>query len=221
MTRLLTAVLVGVAVLGAAPAAPVPKEGAAPLYFPTEVGTKWVKRYGGGGGAHSDTTYTVTAVEDKDGAKVVTVSEAYTVDWSRIIKVVGQEGPDVEFIERPDARYRVSADGVFVLANYDFEKKRLVDRKEPGCVLRLPAKPGDREQGKDGGYKWTSTVGKPERVEVAAGTFEAIRVDLESTQDEKGLPRRTFWHAPGIGVVKSVVGDKVGVELISFTPAKK
>ena len=221
MTRLMTVAFVGVAALCGATAAPAPKGGDAPLYFPTEVGTKWVMRHPWKPAGYSDTTYTVTAVEEKDGAKLVTVSESYTVDWSGIIKVVGQEGPDVEAIDRPDARYRVSAHGVFVLANYDFEKKQLVDRKEPRCVLRLPAKPGDREQGKDGGYKWTSTVGKPERVKVAAGTFEAIRVDFESTQDEKGLPHRTFWHAPGIGVVKSVAGDKVGVELISFTPAKK
>jgi hypothetical protein len=151
------------------------------------------------------------------------VSEAYTVDWGRIIKVVGQEGPDIEAVERPDARYRVSADGVFVLANYDFEAKRLVDRKEPGCVLRLPAKPGGSEKGADaaGRFNWAKTVGKPERVKVAAGTFDAIRIDLESTHDGEEQPHWTGWYAPGVGLVKVVHGGKVGVELISFTPAKK
>ncbi|MBA4064734.1 MAG: hypothetical protein C0501_13670 [Isosphaera sp.] len=223
MNRLLATVFVGVAVLGVAPAAPVPKGGDTPLYFPTEVGTKWVVRHPWMPAGYSDMTYTVTAVEEKDGAKVVTVSEAYTVDWSGIIKVVGREGPDVEAIDRPDARYRVSTDGVFVLANYDLEKKRLVDREEPGCILRFPAKPGHSEKGADaaGRYNWAKTVGKPERVKVTGGTFDAIRVDVESTQDGKEYPHWTGWYAPGIGLVKVVYGGEVKVELVSFTPAKK
>lgn len=219
MSRPLTASLAGVAVFGLASAAPVPKDGEPPLYFPTEVGTKWVMRFHYSAKVHDDHTYTA-AVEEKDGAKLVTVSVAYT-GREAVVRPGREEESEAKAVERPDGRYRVSAGGVFRVADYDFEKKELVDLKEPKCVLRLPAKPGDSEKGKDGLYKWTSTVGKPERIKVPAGTFDAVRIDLESTQNEGPLPHRTGWYAPGIGLVKSMVGKEVGVELISFTPAKK
>lgn len=64
-----------------------------------------------------------------------------------------------------------------------------------------------------------------EEVEVPAGKFKAVRVEAEA-----GFPapfavtRTTYWHAPGVGVVKTVEqikgGDRVEV-LKAFTPGPK
>jgi hypothetical protein len=67
MARLLIAVIVFVVLIALAPAAPVPKgTDKTSLFFPTKVGVEWVYAEQDG-----DATLRVTAVEDKDGAKVV------------------------------------------------------------------------------------------------------------------------------------------------------
>ena len=178
----------------AAPAAPAPKQGGgAVLYFPTEVGAKVVRRFPDRD-EFGDSTLTVTAVEAKAGGKLGTVSESYT-----------------------------SAGGVWTAATYDLLGEKWEEFDPPHCLLKLPANPGDQwtHENPAEKYKVTCTVGKPERVEVPAGAFDAVVVRAETSHKGEALPRRACWFAPGVGQVKTTVGDKVGVELMSFTPAKK
>jgi hypothetical protein len=200
---------------------PVPKAvEPARVYYPTTVGTKWVMRYPSFK-TDSDHTHTITAVEEKDGAEIVTVSERYTRDWNQVFQVEGAQQP-VEEIEKQD-RYRISPEGKSHIETYDREAKKWVKPERADRVWKWPGKPGEKstDEIREAKYTAFSTVGKPETIKVAAGTFEAVPVYVETIQNRRELPKRTFWYVAGIGVVKSRIGDEVGVEMISFTPGKK
>jgi len=58
-----------------------------------------------------------------------------------------------------------------------------------------------------------------ENVTVPAGTFQALRVDAQSTLDMAGNKSdftQTLWYAEGVGTVKSDVGGVASVELVSY-----
>lgn len=97
-----------------APAQPAPKI-EPPLYFPTKVGTKWVQSTPDG-----ERTFEVTAVEEKDGATLVVVTQVVG-RWRQVCQVVSVS-------ER--GLYRVEASDQILLL-------------PPLCVLLLPHKPGD------------------------------------------------------------------------------
>jgi hypothetical protein len=98
----------------------------------------------------------------------------------------------------------------------------------PMPVLKVPAKAGDA-------WEWEATKadGEPaqkvkvkvlgeEEVEVPAGKFRAVRVEVE--EEERGRTTRSeAWYAPKVGLVKRVFHrgtfDQVQV-LQSFTPGK-
>jgi len=174
---------------GIAAAGPIPSATQKPaLYFPAKVGTKWEYEFDNG----KRMTLTITKVQEKDGAKVVTVGE------------VGTGGGTTHY-----STSRVSAEGLFLA-----EMGRGVGNVNPPlCELKLPHKDGGRwEAGPwdDGPYrdtKWKFTAYGPEEVKVPAGTFKAIRVESEKTFG-LGPPRLyTSWYAPDVGMVKMVVHD--------------
>src|SRR5262249_18740166 len=82
----------------------------------------------------------------------------------------------------------------------------------PGCLLRLPATPGDTwdeelpVRTKDGPLKMKYTTGKEEDVEVPAGKFRAVRVEAVS-QVASSPTQITYWFAAGVGSVKIVYKD--------------
>jgi|SRR5947209_7560648 len=172
------------------------------LYLPTTVGDKRVLETTWGGKTEKSTEW-VTAVERRAGVTVVSV------------------GPEAG--GPAHRRYEASADGVVWVAN----EVRALD--PPFRLLKLPAKEGEawaRDVGPPGQVlTFKLTTGGEEEVEVPAGKFRAVRVEAEA-----GLPapfavtRTTYWHAPGVGVVKTVEqikgGDRVEV-LKSFTPGPK
>lgn len=218
MRRSLAALLVGSMLWVLAAAAPVPRDtNKSKLFFPTEVGTKLVKRYYDTGSS-SDSTYAVTAVEEKGAAKLVTISWT-TQGLSGLVNGKPYQSPDREDLY---AKYLVSKNGLFVVSDYNLIEKKWQDFDHPRCLLKLPVKPGDSwtTEVPAERYKVTATVGKPERVKVPAGTFDAIPVHADATHNGKPVPHRTVWYAAGIGPIKSMVGDRVGMELVSFTPGK-
>jgi hypothetical protein len=183
-------------------------------YIPTQVGTKWVKRFY----RSHDVNCEVTAVEvEKDGSKVVTFYE-HSLQKEPFV-IVGQEPKDE--LHENFKKVRVSAAGIQTVATKG--KDEAWKKSESSFVFPSPLKPGDKWEHKipEEKYEVVYTVGKSERVKVPAGTFDAVPVYVEGTQGGKKLPKRTFWYAPGVGGIKSMVGDEVAVELISFTPPKK
>ncbi len=185
----------------AVPEAGVKKE----LYFPTIVGAKKVMEHQGPGGT-SETTETVTQVEEKDGMYTV------TVERENMRK------------ELTTAVYRVSARGVFLVSVGD------AVNDPPAAVLKRGVKVGYTWASQEkmptvangiGGRtsKWTYyTLGPEEVVEVPAGRFRAVRVDAVGDQR---VPRFSYWYAAGVGVVKTEtqMGDTTWVSTLkSFTP---
>ena len=120
MSRLLAFLPVPALLLAAATAATVPKSPATPEYFPTTVGDRWVVRVTVVEQAKpkrdSEHTEVVTAVEEKDGVKLVTVA---------------RDGG------RPVSRYAVSPGGVSRVSHDGFAFN------PPLQLLRLPSRPGD------------------------------------------------------------------------------
>jgi hypothetical protein len=158
-------------------AAPVPPDRAKPLpYYPTQKGTKWVYEYDGG-----ELTHVVTAVEDKDAGKLVTVEKEVSGKITPLWTV------------------SVSEKGLFQIAE---GKEKL---EVPLPLLILPAKRGDKWEldhtSRSAKLKGTVSVGEVEQIEVPAGKYAALRVDWDYKIDDTPQ-RRTFWYAPGVGMVK-------------------
>lgn len=186
--------------VSAAPAAPVAKDKPAEtLYFPTTVGTKWVYEKSD----KSEAVEVITATKQKDEATLVSVG------WERRGEV------------QPMLEVEVSEKGLAV------RKTLVADLSEPLWLLRLPHTAGNKWGPVMAGEPWGRVVGKasssgPERVEVPAGVYQAIRVDTEMPHIDgrEGVTKSTTWYAPGVGVVKQARGDQVRV-LKSFTLGKK
>lgn len=182
------------------PAAPVPKGRTPSGYFPTRVGAKWVykvtrpDRVG-------EVTVRVSAVETKeDGATSVTLGEVREGD-----QISGQ------FTVRPDGLYQ----------DVDFPGGAIY---YPAiCVLKLPHRHGaswaTESRVIQSPRAETRTAYGPERVEVPAGRFDAIRVESVYARRPAPAQRQTEWFAPGVGLVKWAVREQVWT-LKSFDPGK-
>jgi len=176
----------------AAIAAPVPKgEKPEELYFPVQVGAKWVMAIG-----RLTWTETVTKVQEKEGKYNVTVSRE-------------QGDATVE------VAYEVSKDGVFRTSWAGMEEDK------PRLFLKLPYKEGTtwtHERIQAGGRQnvvQTHTMGKQEEVEVPAGKYKAIRVE-SVVEFLDGPQKLTEWYAAGIGMIKMEFSDGA-IELKEFT----
>ena len=193
--RLLLAVALPLALLGAAPVpAPAPRPRQV-SYFPTTVGTKWVYQEG-----EDEHVEVITAVTEKDGAKLVTVGSEWKGEVTpRYLLAVSEKGIA-----------HVAAD--------------VAELDEPAWALKFPHTPGKRWDfvlAVKGVGKWsgTATAGAAVVVEVPAGKFDAIPVECDI--NFIGERRRfTRWFAPDVGEVKSaVLGAKERV-LKQFTRGK-
>jgi hypothetical protein len=191
------------AVAGWVAAAPTRKAPADPDYYPTAVGTKWVYDENG-----RELIWEVTAAEAKGNETRVTISQS----------IAGGK-------PEPFVKATVSAKGVYQTQIGPFQI-------DPVCELRLPVKAGDSwvvdipsQKGGLQGNTGTVTVGEVEDVEVPAGKFRALRIDVVITaEDGKPLaaPRRaTRWYAPGVGLIKVTAGKDLTRALKAFTPAEK
>lgn len=180
-------------------AAPVPKAKPVEPYFPTAVGTRWVFERENG----NLLTEEITEVSEKDG------------EW-RITVRTTQNG------HHHDEKYTLTEKQVVKRTTGQFKLDMV--------LLQLPAKEKDswefeipiqRALKCDAG---TMTVGKTEKIEVPAGTFEAVPVVSETTAvNGKAIPtpeKCTRWWVAGVGLVKIEYADGYRV-LKEFTPAMK
>jgi hypothetical protein len=148
-------------------AAPVPKaEKTDELYFPVQVGAKQVMI-----GPGRTETITVTKVEEQEGKYTVTV--------------------ETSFAELPGRKHRyvyeVSQDGLF----------QKTDDGKTHALLKLPHKEGTTwtSENVKPGDKLTYTVGKQEEVEVPAGKYQAIGVEVVLEQSGGETKKVTYWYA--------------------------
>ena len=203
MHRRIPALAAPIFLLGIA-AAPVPKTNEeSTLYFPTKVGDKWTytltEKTGKDKGKQHELVEEVSAVEDKEGVKVVTVSRL--------------DDRDGEFYWH--RQRHVSKDGVWDIGSAVSDKPNT-----PKWVhLKLPHRVGQKWEFHPDLKGTTATARGPERVKVTAGEFNAIRVELRKQDDPKSAPYQTEWYAAGVGIVKLETPD-VLYEMKSFTPGK-
>jgi hypothetical protein len=165
------------------------------LYHPTKLGDKWVEVISG-----KDRIFGITAVEVKNGATVVTVSEFIDDKPRNMIEVVSVSESGIAEHEHPGTKY-----------------------DPPVWVLKVEQPGVSWNEGKsipeNGQLLGKRTVRAPEEVTVPAGKFLAIPVVFEDTY--RGQNRKVIrWFAPTVGEVRLTVDDKVVRELKSFTPAK-
>lgn len=180
-------------------AAPVPKAKPVEPYFPTAVGTKWVYERENG----ELFTEEITEVTDKGGEQRVTVRTTQQRSWDETYTV-----SKTEVVQRTLA-------GKFKL---DLPLLRLPLKEKDSWEFEIPIQ--KRMKCNAG----TMTVGKAEKIEVPAGTFEAVPVVSETTAvDGKPIPtpeKCTRWYAAGVGMVKIEYASGHRV-LKEFTPAKR
>ncbi len=156
------------------------------LYFPVQVGAKLVL-FGPG----RTETMTVTKVEENDGKYTVTVETSF-----------------VELPGRKNSRvYEVSKEGLF----------RKTEDGKTHALLKLPYKEGTTWTSEDvkPGDKLTYTVVKQEEVEVPAGKYKAVGVDVVLEELGGETKTSTYWYAAGIGLIKEERN-----ELFEFTPGE-
>jgi hypothetical protein len=175
--------LVALASGAALVSAPLKKSVDAPIFFPHRTGDTLVYRQGDTDTAPEELV-TVTKVEEEDDAVLVTVTRK-TKDKPAM-----------------SSKVRIDRRGVFRLSI----GTRPLD--PPVCLLATPATRGTTwsESIKlSGGETATTkyTIGPEEEIEVPAGKFRSIRVDVDSEingEHSAGVE----WHAPEVGLVKSV-----------------
>jgi len=179
--------------------APLPKDmKERPSYASTSVGSKWVYRDNDG-----EFTETVTDTLQKEGSIFVTVvrKRPKELEWSKIV--------------------RVSDKGVYEMS---------IDNRQydsPLPVIVLPLAVGDewqsRDEYKEVIIKSVTRVSSFESVEVPAGKFDAVRLQVTIEVMSSLTARKwteTQWYASGIGLLK-VDAKERKVELKSFVPGKK
>jgi hypothetical protein len=178
-------------------------------YWPLKVGHKWV--YQNADHPDAETVVTVAAEKKTDAGT------RYTLDWVTTVGMVKTTDREVVLV-KPDGVYMAEVYGA--------------DLDPPVRNLKLPVKAGD-EWTVDTRFGTSTTtykfkVGKPEKVKVPAGTYDAVRVDWAGSgnspfSDNKITIPGTKWFADGVGLIRVDVPEGLGKSsllLKSFTPAK-
>ncbi|MBP3956289.1 hypothetical protein J8F10_13445 [Gemmata sp. G18] len=201
MIRSLAALLVVTALIGLAPAAPVPahlmpKE---PLYYATQKGTRWVYV-----NQNVESVYEATDVKPtKQGGSIVTIELVHD----------GKKTPNQKLDVSPRGIFRIEVNGNA--------------RGQPMCLLRCPAEldkewPFHLNNGGVFVHRGTMKVTGTEDVTVPAGKFPAVRVAerMAAYMGEQwiGTEDYTSWYAPDVGLVKQTSPGGFKKELKSFKP---
>ncbi|HEY1191208.1 MAG TPA: hypothetical protein VGE74_26470 [Gemmata sp.] len=137
--------------------------------FPAVVGTTWVYEENG----TNEVTLTISKVETKDGAKLVTA-----------------ERVEVNGVRKHYMTWSVSEKGIFLVSELGSTYP------VPWCICKLPHKEGDTW--KTEGHGGDMTAGPVEKAKTAAGEIRAYRVDWDLGPGNTVH----YWYAPGFGLVR-------------------
>jgi hypothetical protein len=196
MTRTMLVIL-ALVLAAPVPAAPVPTHlmPETPPYYPTTVGTKWVYDWNG-----RQLVETISAVEHKDGATIITLDQEQGEQRTQASSVL-----------------RLSKEGLSRLA------VRGSEYTEPYWLLKAPARPGDKwnvtvtfKPNDKPQQTGTKLIGDADEIEVMGKKLKAIRV---ITNLSGATETMTSWYVPGIGLVKQTGTTKM--TLLSFTSGAK
>jgi hypothetical protein len=180
-----------------------PAQGPAPNFYPMQVGNTW--------------TFAVTA-NDKKATSVNKIARTEMVGGKALavleLSINGKVVATEHLLQ--------NADGVFRYRN------NTEDIKPPLCLLKYPLQ-GNAKWGGDvtvGTEKAKYTAeAREEAVQVPAGKYKALRVDIKMTTDNGAQTvKTTYWFAQGVGIVKQTIdlpNLALRQELEKFSPAKK
>lgn len=176
-----------------------PKDTPHEICFPTKKGTKWVYRRNG-----VEFAEVITGVEKKDDESILEI------------------GMEANGVVTPFRKMSVSTDTVRLIRVSDGPPY-----DPPLVVFRRPIKAGDKwdATAKYGNvvFRESRTVIALEKVEVSAGTYDAVQMEVESILSIPQMgehPRKAAtWYVVGIGAVKMIAAE-LELELLSFTPGK-
>ena len=178
------------------------------LYFPTRAGATWTYST-----PDREFVRTVTKVESKDGARIVSVSSVRDDGTAVPHEVVSVSERGLVQLEQPIVRLNVEGGST----------DHIQARKPPLDLLRLPSMPGNSWEYSTPDRKLSFKAGKPERVKTPAGEFQAIPVELVCNLTGGPTAHARYWYARDVGVVKwtsRVGGTEQVVVLKSFSPGK-
>jgi hypothetical protein len=171
---------------------------AAPNYFPLKAGSEW--HYSGeSNGQKVQATNRIAKVEVIDGTPL-----------ARLETTIGGQVMASEHLSSTDK-------GIF---RHRFNG---IEITPPVCLLRYPIKIGDKWESEpkvgEQKVKMKCQIGE-EEVEVPAGKYKAVTLDLEA--DVNGIKITTrYWFVEGMGFVKQTAdfgGNKVLLQLEKFVP---
>jgi len=174
-------------------------------YYPLQVGTIWHYKSG-------DAKFTIRVVRHEKVGEVLCAR----LEVNRDGKVVASQ------------HLTVTADGVYSHDLTEQSSGKVVTQtpKPPLCVLKLPPKKGDtwKVDSKGDGkiFRGAFTIGE-QKIKVAAGDYETVRVTSQDLEVNALKPTITTYYARGVGMVKQViqVGDATTeIELEKFESGK-
>jgi hypothetical protein len=214
-SRLALVLLLGsfVALYCLAVPAPVARPTSPAAFFPTALGTRW--------------TYRLTERRRPDRPEKVferiqVVSESTDSAGARVVTVIEHGDYDP-----------------YQVCEWSVSETQILQRSKrsgiPGpwsTMFRAPMTPGKRwmETNTEADSRVECTVACWELVRVPAGTYQALRVDIDQTMFIRRSRPETLtasiWYAPGIGHVKMVVTANavkflITEELTAFTPGTR
>ncbi len=179
-----------------AAAAPVPKLKAAPDYYPSAVGTRWVYGHEDGTNEHSRE---VTASASKDGVTEFTIT--WKEDGTTQLWDLTKDGTGV---------YRTRQDG----REFSPPHKLFEHRMAAGDEWTSEYTFGNGLAK----YQYTRTVGKAEVVKTPAGEYTAVPVVSRNQQVDGD--ETTLWYADGVGLVALQHKNSPRIVLREFTRGK-
>ncbi len=181
-------------------------------YYPVVNGAEWIYT-----GPNGDFTHSLTT--GSEGAFTDTVQ---TAESKFIIEGLCMEGGDINLLETP---------GSSLTYQGDVGSSTLTATQNEGISI-----PGDIQVGDDWSQSLVVEVSVDNRtmsftidnefkatgyesVSVPAGTFETLKVEMESSTDGGNPLKQTLWYAQDVGLVKSVIdlGTPIVQELVSFS----
>jgi hypothetical protein len=151
-----------------------------PNYYPLQEGNEWHYR---------------TTADDKTGNVTTRVAKLETIGGTHLARLEAVSDGDTAALSE---HLRQSGRGVY---RHRFNG---LEVEPPFPLLKYPIKAGAEWKGKSKAGKetieYTSST-KEESIEVPAGKFKTVRVDLQVESAERTV-RITYWFADQIGIVK-------------------
>jgi hypothetical protein len=144
--------------------------------------------------------------------RVKVIDKVKDAESAKVITVISLDAKGAKFSDEEETE--VSANG---LVQRGSGGKQL---DVPLVILKTPIAVGTSWEVKTVGFEGVATIGAIETIEVPAGKFEAVRVDLEQTVGGRNRKVQA-WYALGIGLVKMTQNGEELWLLKSFTPAKE